>query len=171
MTFYGYKKFSVKKPVRSFRDLEVYQKTLGASVIIAKDLWPELEKLAGRSQAQRAGIQFRHWDAMINCSMTIPLFLGEAHSLRFGDHKKALLLLENAMAGCNKMIIYLEQILGIYRPAADIALPSGGKPRKAGSAGIDHDLLDDLIKKYSDVRIKIFRLEKSWQRFEPPRGV
>ena len=82
--------------------------------------------------------------------MNIPLLLGEAHSLRFGDHKKAILLLETAMAGCNKAIIYLEQMLGAY----------GSK--------LNRDLIDDLIKRYADARGKIFRLEKAWQRFEPP---
>lgn len=140
MMLYGYKKFSVKKPVRSFRDLEVYQKTLEASVLIVKNLKPKLAKL-----------KFPFLENAVNCSMSIPLFLGEAHSLRFGDHKKGLLLLETAMAGCNKMIIYLEHIVGIY----------GSK--------IDRDLVDDLIKKYSDVRTKIFRLEKAWQKWEPPQ--
>src|SRR3989344_8967399 len=90
-------KFSVKKPVRSFRDLEVYQKTLEASVIVAKDLMPTLVKL-----------KFPLTVSMTDCSMSIPLYISEAHSIRFGDHKQGLLLLERAMAGCNKMIVYLE---------------------------------------------------------------
>ena len=40
----GFKHFTPKKPVRSFRDLEVYQKTLECSVLIDKDILSALEK-------------------------------------------------------------------------------------------------------------------------------
>ena len=131
--------YNPKRPVFTFRDLEVYQKTMEASVIIMKNLKNKLKVL-----------KYDFIDNFVQCSMSVPMYLGEGHSLRFGDHKKAILLLENAMAGCNKMVIYLEQIKGIY----------GSK--------IDQDLIDDLIKRYADVRGKIFRLEKAWQKFEPP---
>lgn len=134
------KTFSVKKPVRSFRDLEVYQTTLGASVIVVKDIKPKLAKL-----------RYSMVTGLTDCAMTIPLLISEAHSIRFGDHKQGLLLLERAMAGCNKMIVYLEQAKGIY----------GDK--------LDGDLIDDLIRRYTEVRTKIFRLEKSWQKWTEPR--
>jgi len=132
---------SVKKPVFTFRDLEVYQKTMEASVAVVKNLKTKLTQL-----------KYPFVEGMIQCSMSTPLFIGEAHSIRFGDHPRAILLLENAMAGCNKMIIYLEQARGIY----------GSK--------LDFDLIEDLIKKYADVRTKIFRLEKSWQKWYAPRN-
>jgi len=134
--------FSVKKPVFTFRDLEVYQKTMEASVAVVKNLKTKLTQL-----------KYPFVEGMIQCSMSTPLFIGEAHSIRFGDHPRAILLLENAMAGCNKMIIYLEQARGIY----------GSK--------LDFDLIEDLIKKYADVRTKIFRLEKAWQKFMPIRPI
>lgn len=136
------KNYSIKKPVRTFRDLEVYQTTLGASVIVAKDIKPKLLRL-----------KYELLENMTNCSMSIPLYIAEGHSIRFGDHKAGLLLLERAMAGCNKMIVYLEQVKGIY----------GSK------IAVDSDLWDDIIKRYADVRIKIFRLEKSWQKWDVPR--
>ncbi len=111
-----------------------------ASVVVVKNLKAKLTQL-----------KYPFIEGMINCSMSIPLFIGEAHSIRFGDHPRAILLLENAMAGCNKMIIYLEQARGIY----------GSK--------LDFDLIEDLVKKYADVRTKIFRLEKAWQKFTPPQ--
>lgn len=139
MTSYP-KRFIPKKPLRSFRDLEVYQKTLECSVIIAKDIKPRLARL-----------KYELLENMVNCSMSIPLFISEAHSIRFGDHKAGLLLLERAMAGCNKMVVYLEQTKGIY----------GNK--------LDGDLMDDLVDRYAYIRTKIFRLEKSWQKWDAPR--
>ena len=135
-------KYSVRKPVFTFRDLEVYQKTMEASVVVVKNLKTKLTQL-----------KYPFIEGMIQCSMSIPLYIGEAHSIRFGDHPRAILLLENAMAGCNKMIIYLEQARGIY----------GSK--------LDFDLMEDLIKKYADTRTKIFRLEKAWQKFTPIRPI
>src|SRR3989344_9108608 len=102
MTYYK-KPFTPRKPVRSFRDLEVYQTTLGCSVIMAKDIKPKLARL-----------KYDLLENMTNCSMSVPLYIAEAHSIRFGDHKTGLLLLERAMAGCNKMAVYLEQVKGIF---------------------------------------------------------
>ncbi len=138
---YYQNKFTPKKPVRSFRDLEVYQKTLECSVVVAKDVKPKLTRL-----------KYDLLENLVNCSMNIPLYIAEGHSIRFGDHKKGLLLLEHAMAGCNKMIVYLEQAKGIYGA-------------KAGG-----DLLDDLVGRYANVRTSIFRLEKSWQKWDAPRS-
>ena len=133
--------YAVKKIVRSFRDLEVYQKTLECSIIVVKDVKPKLARL-----------RFPFAAGITDCALSVPLFIGEGHSIRFGDHKTGLLLLEKAMVGCNKMVIYLEMAKGLY----------GSK--------IDGDLVDDLIRRYAEVRIKIFRLEKSWQRWTEPRG-
>lgn len=137
----NYKKpFTPKKPVRSFRDLEVYQKTLEAGVIAAKDLRPKL-----------AVLECVFTDDLIKCTLALPLVLCEAHSRRFGNHSAAIEMLERTMVGCNKMIVYLEQAKGLY------------------GAKLDIDLIDDLIRRYVDVRIKIFRLEKSWQTWYEPK--
>ncbi|MCR4280620.1 MAG: hypothetical protein NUV82_04335 [Candidatus Komeilibacteria bacterium] len=151
MMYNNFKKYTPKKPVHKFTDLDVYQQTLALSVIIMKDLKPKLAKL-----------EYPFLENLINGATSIPLWISEAHSVRFGDHAVGLGLLEKAMSGCNKMVVYLEQVKGVYRPAAEVA---GGS--KAGT-GLDGDLLDDLIKRYHDVRTKIFRLSKSWQKWSPP---
>src|SRR3989338_927809 len=134
---YNYlKPFTPRKPVRSFRDLNIYQKTLECSVLVVKDLVPVLHKL-----------KYSFEENLVNCAMSVPLFIGEAHSLRFASFEGGVMLLEKSMAGCNKMIVYLEQMKGTY----------GSK--------IDVDLIDDLIGRYAESRIKSFHLEKSWKRF------
>lgn len=129
-------KFQPKKPIRSFRDLEVYQKTLECSVLYSTDIKPKLEK---------EGYDLR--EGMTNCALSIPLYIAEAHSLRFSDFKAAIATLEKAMMGCNKMIVYYEQVKGIY------------------SKGLPAELIDDLSMRYMTMRGKMFRLEKSWQKF------
>ncbi|MFA6273213.1 MAG: hypothetical protein WC673_01850 [Candidatus Paceibacterota bacterium] len=128
--------FKPKKPIRSFRDLEVYQKTLEGAVIFYKDIRPELVKL-----------KYDLLEGMTNCALSIPLFIAESHGMRFSDFKVAVVTLEKAMLGCNKMIVYLEQVAGIY------------------GAKLSSDLIEDLSRRYMDVRGKMFRLEKSWQKF------
>lgn len=135
-----YKHF-FKRPVRSFRDLEVYQGAMECSVIIAKDIKPKLVRL-----------KYELLENMINCSLSIPLWIGESHSLRFSNFPLAILTIEKAMAGCNKMIIYLEQVLGIY----------GQK--------LPGDLIEDLMRRYIELRGKMFRLEKAWQKFRGSIG-
>jgi hypothetical protein len=132
----NFKSFTPRKPVRSFRDLDIYQKTLECSVLIVKDLVPTLQKL-----------KYSFEENMVNCAMSVPLFIGEAHSLRFASFEGGVALLEKSMAGCNKMIVYLEQMKGVY------------------GAKVDVGLVDDLILRYADSRTKSFHLEKSWKRF------
>lgn len=137
----NFKKYAPKKPVHKFTDLEVYQQTMAASVIIMKDLKPKLVEL-----------EYGFLEQTVNGAMSLPLWLAEAHSMRFvEDHNVGLGLLEKAMAGCNKMVVYLEHAKGMY------------------GAKLDGDLIDDLIKRYHDVRTKVFRLSKSWQKWYEPK--
>ena len=128
-------KFSPRRAVRSFRDLEVYQKTMECSILVGKHIEPELAK-------QQSPLL----DGMRNCALSIPLFVAEAHGLRFASFEKGVATLERAMQDCNKMIVYLEQVTGLYET-------------------IDKELATDLSMRYMLVRGKMLRLERSWQKF------
>jgi len=131
-----FKKFNPKKPVRSFRDLEVYQKTLECSVLIDKDIIPTLEK-----------VKDPKIEELSKNAMAIPLYISEGHSLRFADFGLALGYIEKALSGCNRMSVYLDHIRGLYGDKVKV------------------DLIEDLINRYTLVRGKIFRLEQSWKKF------
>lgn len=135
MTYYK-RTFTPKKPVRTFRDLEIYQKTIECAVLISKNILPKLIKLK-YPYAERTG----------ECALAVPLLVAESHSLRFADFALGVGYLEKAMSASNKMIVYLEHAKGLY----------GSK--------VDADLLDDIVGRYAESRIKMFRLEKSWKRF------
>ena len=162
--------FYPKKPLRSFQDLEVYQKTLEASVILSKKIREitaaEIDRSSdSKSPKGRAtktsdnvgsgptnvgtGIVIEDLiiKNMLPCALGIPHLIAEAHSLRFGDHSGAIVSMEKAMLNCNKMVVYLEQ----YR---DIC-----------GAGIEWEFFEDLIKKYTFVRRKMLNLERSWKKF------
>jgi len=77
-----------KRPVKSFQDLEVYQKLLAVSVAIAKRVTSE---------------------KMTAMALDLPVKVATAHSLRFGDQVRAIETLEEIMLNCNLLIVYLEQ--------------------------------------------------------------
>lgn len=133
-------KFSPKKAIKSFRDLEVYQKTLECSIKVGKELLPQLIKS-----------EYPLVEGMKNCSLSIPLLIAEAHGMRFHDFDKAVATLEHAMQGCNKMIVYLEQAAGLHET-------------------LDGPVFDDLSSRYLLLRGKMLRLERSWQKFRSTSG-
>lgn len=132
-----YKKtrFRPRRPVRSFRDLEVYQKALEGAVMTAKNILPLLKEQEYPMEKE-----------MLKTALEIPCFISEAHSARF-EERSGLELLNQAMSGCNKMVVYLEQTRDIY------------------SDKIERVLVEELIKKYIYNRRKLFNLYKAWKRF------
>lgn len=148
MKYYKKTRFRPKRPVRSFRDLIVYQKALEGTVVVAKRIMPVIGiKRDKRKTEDNVGIEYPKADEMITCSLEIPRQIAEAHSIRFNNPKIAIDTLEQAMAGCNKMVVYCEQIRDIY------------------GSEVDRAVCEDLIKKYIYLRRKIFNLEKAWKKF------
>lgn len=155
--------FTPKKPVKSFRDLDIYQTAMNCAVIVTKDIIPVLEKMGkegngkratGAGQPRHGGVKYPFLEGITDCAMTVPLSIGEAHSIRFGDFAKGLALLEKAMSGCNKMIIYLEHIKGMY------------------GEEVGADIVDEIIARYAETRTKSFHLEQSWKKWgTAPREV
>lgn len=93
------KSYSPKRPVKSFQDLEVYQKLLALSVAIAKRVKSE---------------------KVIAIALDLPVKIAMAHSSRFGDQTKAIYALDEVMLNCNLLAVYLEQYRDIEnQPAKD----------------------------------------------------
>ena len=130
-------KYSPKKAIRSFRDLEVYKQTLDCSVQVTKFILPIL-----------AEQKYPAYEEITKCTISVPLRIAEAHGMRFDNFERAVVTLELAMGGCNKMIVFLEQSAGLYEHDIDIVL------------------VEDLSKRYLTVRGKMLRLEKAWKKFQ-----
>lgn len=134
---WAYKKtrFRVKKPIRSFRDLEVYQRTARLATEIYSKIIPVLE---GKSCPVK--------DKLTEIALFIPSSIAAAHSRRF-EGKEELKIMEEILEACNKAVVYLEQIRDIF------------------AQELDRALCEDLIKRYIYSRRKIFNLYKAWVRF------
>jgi hypothetical protein len=87
-------------------------------------------------------------EKLVDCCLEIPESIATAHSHRF-ETKEELRFLEDALEGCNKVVVYLEQARDIF--IKDIE---------------SRTVCDDLIKRYILRRRKIFNLYKAWKRFQ-----
>lgn len=94
----SYVKFTPRRPIKSFTDLEVYQKLLNIAVVVVKKISP------GKSGAE-----------LCDLLLSLPMKVAEAHSVRFSDKTKGLAVLEEVMLGCNRAVVYLE----LYRDLAE----------------------------------------------------
>jgi len=92
-----------KKIIKSFKDLEVYQNTYKAAIVIATQILtklPESEKYDLRDQLSRS-------------SKAIPRLIAEGFAKK---HQKQGFqkYIDDAMAECNETIVSLEQVKDIY---------------------------------------------------------
>ncbi|MBI2008126.1 hypothetical protein HYS82_00530 [Candidatus Amesbacteria bacterium] len=92
-------RFTPKRPIKSFQDLEIYQKLLAVSVAVAKRITDE---------------------KTIPLALDLPVKIATAHSYRFSDKIKALAVLEETMLGCNLLIVYLEQYRDIQNTDIEV---------------------------------------------------
>lgn len=129
-------RFYPKRPIRSFRDLEVYQRTFRNSVDVIKKIVPAMQ-----------GKEYPLRDQIIDCCLIIPNLVAESHGRRFDEKEKSYKLLEEAMTQCNKMVVYLEQARDIF-------------------SEIDKAVVEELIKNYILTRTKIFNLLKAWKKYQ-----
>jgi hypothetical protein len=132
---YRKSRFTVKRPIRGFRDLEVYQRTAKCASEIMTKIMPSL----GGSESPVVR-------KLTDSCLRIPELIASAHSRRFekGDESK---IMDDCLEECNKTMVYLEQIRDIFAEKTDRAV------------------CDDLVKRYIYTRRKIRNLQKAWQGF------
>ena len=130
-----------KKPIRSFRDLLVYQNTYKSMLIVFDKVLPHLpdqEKYDLKDQLQRA-------------TKSIPRLIAEGYAKR---HQKLGFqkYLDDAMAECNETIVSLEQSRDLY-----------GK-------NIDKVVCGNPIKENDISGRQIYKLAESWSKFKRREG-
>lgn len=171
--FYRYSpssRLNARKPIRSFRDLGVYQSTKQISVEIMRLVVPRIPEA---SPIRRD---------LADCAILIPHLITEAHSRRFEDKPRSMKLLEETLYLCNKAVVFIEQAKDIYGPDSpaaptnragpadrppDDATPAGGPVSTSGNY-VERFVCDEIIKKYFYARQKIFNLYRAWKKFDDP---
>jgi len=93
-----------KKPITSFRDLEVYQNSYQAMLLVMREIvlaLPDSERYDLKDQLSRS-------------SKAIPRLIAEGYAKR---HQKSGFqkYLDDAMGECNETIVSLEQVKDVYK--------------------------------------------------------
>jgi len=137
-------RFIKKKPVRGFRDLEIYQKTQESAAQVVR-LVPEILKDKNYPTEKK----------VIEMALDIPAQIARAHSQRYEDRPGAMRRMEEILQRCDWMIVHLEQARDIF-----------------ASDEKDKAALTEIIRRYGTVRVKIRNLHKAWKRWgeENPSG-
>ena len=139
------KSYYPKRPVKSFQDLEVYQKLLALSVAIAKRI--KSEKITA-------------------IALDLPVKVATAHSLRFGDQARAIQALEEVMLACNVLTVYLEQYRDIENTGDKKQSGTESKDKdNAGTGTVEPEFFEEQIKSLLTTRMKILHLQNSWKKF------
>ena len=125
-----------KQKIISFNDLDVYQRSYKASVIVMKfviPLLPESEKYDLKDQLSRS-------------SKAVPRLIAEGFAKKF-QKKGFQKYLFDAMGESNETQVSLSQCKDLYNICAD--------ETKHG----------DLIKEYEIIGKQLFRLKEAWDKF------
>ena len=152
----GYRYYP-KRPVKSFLDLEVYQKTYGLAVEVVKRLMIDFDR-SFDSQSPKGpevknqpkigvGMKETILENLIKTVLKIPDLIAKAHSIRFGRSEASIDVLEETMLKCNLAVV----LLGEYRDLVN--------------QKIEAEYFEEQIKEYFRVRGKILRLQRSWLKF------
>jgi four helix bundle protein len=91
------------KPIKSFRDLEVYQNTYKAVLVVAKEILPKLP------ESEKYDLK----DQLSRSTKAVPRLIAEGYAKRhqkFGFQK----YLDDAMAECNETVVGLEMCRDMY---------------------------------------------------------
>lgn len=134
------KSYYPKKPVKSFQDLEVYQRVLGVAAVVIK-------KIVKNSDNVDNEVDKLISTKLISHLLDLPTILASAHSMRFSYQAEAIEKLEKAMLYCNLSAVYLEQY------------------RDLGKHAIEPEFFEEQIKILLLTRGKIMRLQMSWKKF------
>ncbi len=126
-----------KKPIVSFRDLEVYQESYRAMILAMKEIvvkLPNSEKYDLKDQLSRS------------CK-AIPRLIAEGYAKKhqkFGFQK----YLDDAMGECNETIVSIEQSQDLY------------------PQDIDKKICGELISLYDKTGRQLYRLSEAWSNFK-----
>jgi four helix bundle protein len=126
-----------RKPIRSFRDLEVYQNSYGASIEVITKVVPKLPKEEQNDLASQSR----------RSSKAIPRLIAEGYSKKH-QKKGFQKYLDDALAESNEVIVSLSHVRDLY------------------SGFVDPRLSERLIDVYDKTSRQIYNLAKSWRNFK-----
>jgi four helix bundle protein len=126
----------VKKPIKSFHDLDVYQNTYKAMLVVFKRILPNLPKEE----------EYDLKDQLRRSAKAIPRLIAEGHSKRH-QKKGFQKYLDDAMTESNETIVSLSQIRDLYH------------------GYVDMNVCAELIDIYDKASRQLYNLSLAWTKF------
>jgi four helix bundle protein len=126
----------IKKPIKSFHNLEVYQSSYNAMLEVFKHILPKLPK---EEEYDLKGQLRRSVKA-------IPRLIAEGHSKRH-QKKGFQKYLDDAMAESNETIVSISQARDLY------------------STYVDINVCNELINTYDKTSRQLYKLSLAWAKF------
>ena len=126
----------VKKPIKSFQDLDVYQSSYKAMLLVFKHILPKLPKEE----------EYDLKDQLRRSAKAIPRLIAEGHSKRH-QKKGFQKYLDDAMAESNETIVSLSQAKDVYYNYVDV------------------NVCNELIDIYDKTSRQLYNLSLAWTKF------
>lgn len=126
----------IKKPIKSFHDLNVYQSTYDAMLTVFKHILPKLPRVEGYDLK----------DQLRRSAKAIPRLIAEGHSKRH-QKKGFQKYLDDAMAESNETIVSLSQARDLYTRYIDVSV------------------CNELIDIYDKASRQLYKLSLAWTKF------
>ena len=127
----------MKTPIRSYHDLDVYQRSYKASIQVCQEIVPKLPKLE----------QYDLKDQLNRSSKAVPRLIAEGYGKRhqkFGFQK----YIDDAMSESNETQVGLCHVRDLYPKFIDLSL------------------CQKLIEQYDIISRQLYSLRKSWHSFQ-----
>jgi len=134
-----YKKFRVRTPVKSFRDLEVYRRT----TLLSSEIFTLKEAALKNKELKSLKAEF---ESLYELSKQVPRLIAEGYGDRFSDFSLGISKLERAL-----------RIISNIVTKADFIVASI-KDQKL------KETINKIIGKYQKQRVKINNLRRAWIR-------
>jgi len=126
----------VKKPIKSFQDLDVYQSSYEAMLLVFKHILPKLPKEE----------EYDLKDQLRRSAKAIPRLIAEGHAKRH-QKKGFQKYLDDAMAESNETIVSLSQAKDVYYSYVDV------------------NVCNELIDIYDKTSRQLYNLSLAWTKF------
>jgi four helix bundle protein len=127
----------IKQPIRSFKDLEVYQNTYSASVEVISKIVSKLPRVEQDDLA----------DQLRRSAKAVPRLIAEGYSKKH-QKKGFQKYLDDTMAESNEMIVSLSHVRDLY------------------SICVDPKLFENLIDVYDKSSRQLYNLAVKWKNFK-----
>jgi len=134
-----YKKFRVRTPIKSFRDLEVYRQTTLLSSEIFKFV-PEIKK------AKKDKYLLEEFEILYSLSKIVPKLIAESYGDKFSDRTLAMTKLEQDMRVISNIVAKIDFISAVLKDQEF------------------KESLNKILARYQSQRVKINNLRRAWMK-------